>query len=176
MRLVANKGRNRSSSAATAASTGFAPDLRAWFAKSVSKIVFLILSPISAKKPSIAKKLIGLCVRYNPPITPNTLNGIAMKISNGCKNERNSSTNTRYMMNNRAGKASANVLNESWFCDSWPISKFRSLEVRLYCDSLAAVNSLLTAAFANVTSVVVSLPSKLAETATFTVPFVPLKT
>ena len=100
-------------------------------------------------------------------MTPKTLNGIATNISTGCKKERNSITSTRYIMSSSIGNAVAKVLNEFWFSDSWPMSKLKSLACRPYVFNLVSVNSFLTASWASVTNVVVSVPSKLALTATF---------
>jgi hypothetical protein len=77
-----------------------------------------MLSPIRAKKPMATKKLKALSVRYNPNVTPNKLNGTAMKIIRGWRSERNCMASSRYITSNRIGNAITRVLKESFNPDS----------------------------------------------------------
>src|SRR5687768_5230392 len=98
------------------------------------------------------------------------LKGIAIKISSGCRKERNSKANTKYMTISRIGKAKDRVRKESWLYDSKPMLKLSESWFKPYWLKASLVYFSSRASSASVTSVVVSVPSKPALTVTIARP------
>ena len=87
--VVITIGRRRVEPALTSASLRERPSRRAWFAKSTSRIAFLVTSPISMISPIMLMMFRLSPVASSASATPTSDSGSESMIANGCRNEPN---------------------------------------------------------------------------------------
>ena len=83
--VVMMMGRMRMRPAWSSASATLAPALRAWLAKSTSRMAFLVTSPISITRPIMLKMLSVLRHSSRASITPISANGRLAMMAMGCR-------------------------------------------------------------------------------------------
>ena len=94
--------------------------------KSISTIESLTTMPERATTPNIVNSDNGMPSRACPNTAPAAPNGMAVRISNGCRYERNSIVSSTNIANTDTMKPSPRLRSESFVCSCSPSHRMRT--------------------------------------------------